>query len=248
MQSIDKNVIGWNQWWLRGRVDPRECLAAFQPLGAEGIAQSLFNINGRGINDAAIATTPTHAEADGWTFASASSQYLTVGSGAIASAVPLSMVCLFQADNITSAYPLMSISRAASAHNAFTLEAGGATDSDPVRALSVTAGVTVAAVSAVGYVADQWYVAVGVWSAAAVRNAHIFSKDNRRTAYAHWGNWGTETTSSTPASVDTTTIGYTTDVSSPTYHGGKIGACAFYSIALNQKQVVEISLALLELV
>ena len=126
MPLHDKNVIGiaGNQWWLRGGVDPRECLAAFQPLGATGITQSLFNINSRGSNNAAIGTTPAHNKADGWVFTSASSQYLTVGTGAIATAVPLSMVCLFTADNVTSAYPLMSLSQAATTNSQFKLEAG----------------------------------------------------------------------------------------------------------------------------
>jgi hypothetical protein len=238
-----------NQWWLRGDVRPSECLAAFQPLGQQSIATSLFNINNPGINNAAIGTTPTFSKATGWTFAAASSQYLTVGSGALATAVPISMVCLFQADNVTSAYPLMSISRAATTNEQWVLEAGGATSSDPIRAVSTAAGTVKAAVSAVGYAADTWAVGVAVFATAALRNAHIFTKNNIRTADVHYGNWGTETTSNTPAtSVDTTSIGYTSDASTPTYHGGKIGGCALYKIALNQEQVVEIARALLELV
>lgn len=249
--QIAKEVSGiaGNQWWLRGGVNPSECLCAFQPLGQQSMETSLFNINSRGTNNAAIGTTPAFAKSSGWTFTSASSQYLTVGSGALATAVPISMVALFQADNITSAYPLVSISRAATTNEQWVLEAGGATASDPVRAVSTANGTAKAAVSAVGYVADTWYVGVAVFATATLRNAHIFSKNNIRTAYYHIGNWGTETTSNTPStSVDTTAIGYTSDASTPTYHGGKIGACAFYKIALNQRQIVEIATALLELV
>jgi len=241
--------IAGNQWWLRGDVRPSECLYAFQPLYQDGMETSLININNPGTNNAAIATTPTFAKATGWGFTAASTQYLTVGSGALATAVPISMVCLFQADNITSAYPLLSISRSATTNEQWVLEAGGATSDDPVRAVSTAAGVTVAAVSSVAYVADTWNVGVAVFSAAAVRFGYIFNKNNIKTAWTHFGNWGTETTSSTPSTnVDTTSIGYTTDASTPTYHGGKIGACSMYKIALTHGQVVSIAEALLELV
>jgi len=230
-------------------VRPSECLCAFQPLYQESKETSLININNPGTNNAAIATTPTFAKATGWGFAAASTQYLTVGSGALATAVPISMVALFQADNVTSAYPLISISRSATTNEQWVLEAGGATTSDPVRAVSTAAGTVKAAVSSVPYVADTWTVGVAVFAAAAVRYAHIFTKNNIKTGDVHYGNWGTETTSNTPStSIDTTSIGYTTDASTPTYHGGKIGACAFYKIALNQTQVLEIGRALLELV
>lgn len=242
--------IAGNQWWLgRGEVSPRDVLCAFQPLGQQSVETSIFNINDRGKNDATLTSEPAFAKESGWTFTAASTHYLTVGSGALVTAVPLSLVCLFQADNVTSAYPLMGLSRSATSNEQWKLEAGGATTNDPVRAVSVAAGTAKAAVSAVGYAADTWTVGVGVFAAADARYAHIFTKNNIKTAWTHFGNWGSETTSNTPATdIDTTSIGYTTDASTPTYHGGKIGACAFYNIALNQKQVVRIAEALLELV
>lgn len=262
----ERRVLDVNQWWLKGGVSPRECLAAFQPIGATNIVQSLQNINGRGINDAAIATTPTWAKTSGWSFSAGSTQYLTVGSGAIKAVVPLSMICLFQADNVTSAYPLMSISLAATAHNAFTLEAGGATSGDPVRALSVSAGTTKAAASTRGYVADTWTIGAAVFKSASDRIAYCMSMASRNAQEKNilidhtaastietglnrdYGDHGHETTSNTPSSPDTTTIGYTTDTSTPTYHGGKIAACAFYDIALTGGQVWAIGRAMLDLV
>lgn len=241
--------IAGNQWWLRGGVRPSECLAAFQPLYQDGLETSAINLNNPGTNDAAITSAPGFTRSGGWAFAAASTQYLTVGSGALVTAVPLSLVCLFQADNVTSAYPLVSLSRSATTNEQWVLEAGGATTSDPVRAVSTAAGTSKVAVSAVGYVADTWNVGVAVFAAAAARYAYIFSKNNIKTGDVHYGNWGAETTSNTPATdIDTTSIGYTTDASTPTYHGGKIGGCALYKIALNQRQVLEIARGLLDLV
>jgi hypothetical protein len=244
----EKRVIGVKPWWLRGTVEPSECLCAFQPIGALNISQSLFNINSRGTNDAAIGTTPTFASATGWTFDGATT-YLTVGSGAIASAVPLSMIALFNSDDITTAYALMSIDREASAHNSFKILAAGATSNDPVTAVSTQAATARTATTGTGYVASTWYVGAGVFSTASLRTAFIYSKNSRATAYTHFGNKGSDTNSNTPASVDLTHIGATHDSSSlANFFLGKIGACAFYKVALTEKQVLEIALGMLELV
>lgn len=251
MPIHERNNLDVNQWWLKGGVNPSECLAAFQPIGASGITQSLFNINSRGSNDAVVGTTPTHSKKQGWTFDGATTYLTVAASGAIKDAVPLSMVCLFQAEDITGTHTLLSIARSTGASHNFTLQASGATSGDPVSAISSAASAKTA-VSGTGFVANKWCYGAAVFSAAAARAAYILSENSRNTAYkntVNWGDKGTETSSSTPASLDYTYIGCTHDSSSTTnFLDGTIGACAIYSIALTDKQVMEIGLAMWDLV
>ena len=248
MTSDKKRSIG-NQFWLRGPVDPRDCLTAFQPLGANGITQSLQNVNSRGPLNAVIGTTPTFSKTLGWTF-DGSTTYLTVAaSGAIASAVPLSMICLFQAEDITGTHALMSIARSTSASHNFTLRAAGATSGDPIGAISSAASAKMAT-TGTGFSANKWCVGAAVFAGASLRKAYIVSEATRNRSFKHinWGDMGSETSSSTPASLDYTYIGCTHDSSSTTnFLDGSIGACAFYSIALSDLQVMQIALRMLEL-
>lgn len=249
MPIHDKKVIN-NQWWLRS-VNPGECLAAFQPIGSTGISQSLQNINSRGTNNAAVGTTPTLVTATGWTFDGATT-YLTVGSGAIKDAVPLSMICLFNADDATSTHSLMSVARTSSAQNEFTLRAAGGTSGDPVTAISTQAATARTAASGRGFAALTWCVGAAVFTSATLRTAYCISSESRRTFPNHleaWGDLGTDTNSNTPASVDTTYIGCTHDSSSTAnFLLGKIAACAFYNVALTGKQVLQIAEGMFELV
>lgn len=66
-------------WYLLGGVTVAQCVAAYQPKGAADLATSYINLNNPGTNNAAPGTAPTFAAATGWTFASASSQYLDTG-------------------------------------------------------------------------------------------------------------------------------------------------------------------------
>lgn len=66
-------------WYLLGGVTAAQCVAAYQPKGAADLAASYVNLNNPGTNNAAPGTAPTFAAATGWTFAAASTQYLTTG-------------------------------------------------------------------------------------------------------------------------------------------------------------------------
>lgn len=66
-------------WYLAGGVLAASCVAAYQPKGAVDIAASYVNLANPGTYNAAPGTAPTFAAATGWTFAAASSQYLTTG-------------------------------------------------------------------------------------------------------------------------------------------------------------------------
>jgi hypothetical protein len=161
------------------------------------------------------------------------------------------MVCLFQAEDITGTHALISIARSSGASHNFTLQASGGTSGDPVSAISSAASAKTA-VSGTGFAANKWCVGAAVFSAAAARATYILSDNSKMRAYKNCvcvGDKGTETSSSTPASLDYTYIGCTHDSSSTTnFLDGSIGACSVYSIALSGVQVMDIGLALWELI
>ena len=257
-----KRTIGVNPWWLRGTVNPNDCLAAFQPIGAASMEQSLQNLNGRGKNNAAIGTTPTFNRLTGWTF-DGSTTYLTI-TGAIKSGVPLSMICLFYADDADTLFDLMHVSHS-TADSGFKLQAAGATSGDPVRALSELATTEVSAATSRGFEATKWCVGAAVFSAVDARKAYIVSTASRNAANKNilakntvtadtiardYADYGTETTSNTPVDLDGTYIGSAYSGAGTALANvllGKIGACAFYGVALSGYQVYEISIAMLDL-
>ena len=62
-------------WWdLSGAT----IVAAYQPIGADDLADSYINLANPGTNDAAPGVAPTWASGDGWTF-NGGTQYLTTG-------------------------------------------------------------------------------------------------------------------------------------------------------------------------
>src|SRR3989344_5141970 len=54
-------------------------VAAYQPIGSASLTASYANLANPGTYTAAVGVAPTFAASTGWTFASASSQYLTTG-------------------------------------------------------------------------------------------------------------------------------------------------------------------------
>jgi hypothetical protein len=66
----------WQATWYAGLTD---LVAVYQPKGAASLAASYVNLVNPGTYNAAPGTAPTFAEATGWTFAAASTQYLTTG-------------------------------------------------------------------------------------------------------------------------------------------------------------------------
>ncbi len=70
---------GVTPWYLSGGIALANCVAAYQPKGAADLAASKINLAHPGTNDAAAGTNPSFATATGWTFLTASSQYLTTG-------------------------------------------------------------------------------------------------------------------------------------------------------------------------
>jgi hypothetical protein len=66
-------------WWLSGGIPAANCIAAYQPKGAASLAASYVNLANPGTYNAAPGVAPTWDAVNGWTFASASLQYLKTG-------------------------------------------------------------------------------------------------------------------------------------------------------------------------
>src|SRR4030042_328416 len=106
-------------WYLSGGIPKADCLAAYQPKGAASYAASKVNIVNPGTYDLTDgAAFPTWDVVNGWTFADGSLQYLSI-SRAIKTAVPLSMVCRFNADTVALVYQLRSICDTGGVNNIF---------------------------------------------------------------------------------------------------------------------------------
>lgn len=69
-----------NDWWLSGDIAAANCIAAYQPKGADDLADSYINLADPGTNNAtAPVAAPTFNATTGWTF-NGSTQYLLAGS------------------------------------------------------------------------------------------------------------------------------------------------------------------------
>lgn len=219
---------------MRGGIPKANCLAAFQPKSVASYAASKINLVNPGTYDLVNGVAfPSWAIATGWTFNGAN-QYLTIAS-AIATTVPITMVCRFNADDVANWGSLMAIAdKTALGRNFFALDNCGALAGDPVISYTRNAGASAYGESTSGYTAGNWFTATGVWSA-----------NNARAAYIDGVNKGTEATAITPTSLDTTFIGANYDNDAlVTPLIGKIAACAFYNIALSDAQVLAIHTAM----
>lgn len=73
-------AVGAVPWYLAGGVPLANCVAAYQPKGAANLAASYINLANPGTYDCtAPVAAPTFNASTGWSFASASSQYLVTG-------------------------------------------------------------------------------------------------------------------------------------------------------------------------
>lgn len=224
------------KWYLRGGVPLANCRGAYQAKGAASAAAALSNLANPGTFDLQNGTAyPTWDAATGWTFAAASSQYLTIAS-ALMAGVPISMVCRFQSADITTVRLLMSICDTG-VGGYFALYCDGATAGDPIISRTYGGGGGSSATTASGYTAGAWYTAAGVFTSATLRAAYI-----------NGGSKGTDVVSRTPSGLDTTYIGtYYSGGALSTFLNGKIAACAFYNIALSDAQVLAIHNAMMAL-
>ena len=213
-------------WYLAGGTSIANVIAAHQPLGAASLAASYDDIAHVATTwNAAPGSAPTFDASYGWLFDS--SDVLNVGSGAIASAVPLTMLCLFNPTNNTTDSILIRIRDGTNA-NSFSMVAYGSGGPDPCLIITRASSSNAQALSTTFYTAGIWYVFAGV-----------FAATNSRSAYLNGAGKATNTTDKTPAGLNTTVIGTA---------AGKIAADAWYDIALSDAQVLAVSNALLALV
>lgn len=227
-------IIPWYTLFTSG-------LAAFQPLGAASYAASKVNLLNPGTNDAADGTAyPTWDASYGWGMASASLQYLTVGSGALTTATPLTIAALFKPDNVTRNNYLATIARNATSIELFALTANGTQPQDHAQAQTWQAGAVAVADTTAGFSAATWQTFIAVFSAA-----------NARAVYLNGANKGTETTSKTPQSLNLTLIGAYYNGATSAFGGypdGQMAAIGFDGAAPDDAGVLALHNAMIALV
>jgi hypothetical protein len=238
MQSAVLNASAATPWYLAGGIAAANCLAAFQPKGAASLAASYVNLatSGATWDCTAPVAAPTFAAATGWTFTG--TQYLLVGSAAIATATPLTMICLFKPTDITTNNFLMAIVRTNTAINLFAVSANGSASGDVVQAQVWQAGTPAVAETSAGFSASVWQTLAGTYTSA-----------TGRAVYLDGGNKGTGVDNITPASLNATMIGGYHDSSAYVpLARGIVGACAFYNIVASDAQVLSLHTAMRALV
>lgn len=111
-------------------------------------------------------------------------------------AVPFTMGCWFNSDDITIRQFLMMVGTSANNDNRFSLELRGDVGGDPVYALTEASAAASQAASTTGYQANRWHHATAVYAAA-----------NDRRIYLDGGGFAQETTSRTPAGINKIAVG-----------------------------------------
>lgn len=217
-------------WYLSGGIGSQNCLGAWDFKHAASYASSKISL----VNPSALnlwtngVAFPAWANGTGLTFTAANSEYLTIAS-AIATAVPLSMICRFRSIDVISEYFLMAIV-VLGGNDQFGLAANGLAVNDPFSAFMGSGGGGDRASSTSGYTANNWFTACGT-----------FTAGNNWSGYINGGSKGTNVGGPfNPAGINRTMLGatYWGALYEPTE--GNISACAFYNIALSDAQVLAI--------
>jgi hypothetical protein len=110
-------------------------------------------------------------------------------------AVPLTLACWFNPDNVTADHSLLGMFDDASSNDGFYMSVGGSAANDPLNVVTV-AGASFAVATKNGCVAGLWQHAGGV-----------FQATNSRTPYLNGVAGTPETSTRTPAAIDNTWIG-----------------------------------------
>lgn len=156
-------------------------------------------------------------------FASGASQYLAVAQ-AIVSGPPFTMAARFNVTDLTGDHLLLSVADVDDT-NYYALYANGSRAGDPVAA-QCWDGAHHKAESTVGYTANTWHHACGVWAA-----------DDDRRAYIDGGNKGTNTDSAVVANLDNCRVGVSADSTPWGYCNGAVAEAAIWNVALTDAEV-----------
>jgi hypothetical protein len=210
--------------------------AAFTAIGAPSQAASYQNIMNPGTNDAAPGTEPSWDAAEGWDFELGSSQYLVVGSGAIITSAPLTLIALVKTESVATYLQALAIRRT-DANHGWQLYIDGITAGDKVAFQANDAGGNTGVTSSIGVTNGAWCVISAVATSV-----------DSRTVYLNGGSSGSSSTSRTPSGVNITLIGANHNGTALAgFFDGRIGACAYYNVALSASEIQAIGSYLLSI-
>lgn len=162
------------------------------------------------------------------TFVIASSQKLSDAT-AIVAAAPLTLSCWFNTTNAALDQAVMTVADTASNDNFFVMYINGGTTSWRAQTTSAAASDN----SNVGTVSNNtWHHGAGVWAST-----------TSRTAYLDGTAGTTNTTSVSPASLDTVSVGNIERAAPTFYFGGRIAECGAWNAALTADEITMLSLA-----
>lgn len=151
-------------------------------------------------------------------------------ASAVVTAVPLTMACWFNPDNVTATVIAMSVS-ANTGSESQRLQLAGAVAGDRVRAQTSGGGSIAQASSASGYSASTWQHA-----------AAIFSADNNRRAYLNGVGGTANTTNISPAGMNQTNIGCVWASGARVgFMAGLIAEAAIWAAALSDDEIASLA-------
>lgn len=162
-------------------------------------------------------------------FTRASSHYLEV-SAAVFTAAPGSLNCwVYLADNTNAQTVIAVKDTAGSSAEIFRCNAQGNAAGDPVRIVAGTSGLAGNCDTTAGYSLSTW-----------TQLTCVFASSTSRTGYLNGANSCNNTTSVTPSSIDTTSIGRGNDIAL-NYVDGRIAECTAWNDDLTAGEVAELT-------
>lgn len=149
---------------------------------------------------------------------------------AAVTAMPLTLACWFRTDDDAIAEVAMALTDKDVAAHSHSLQLDGDVAGDFLRARSVAGGTSAGAVTSTGFTINTWHHA-----------AAVFTSATDRAAYIDGGSKGTNTTSRTPAGLDSTNIGCRVQSGSPiAFFSGRLDDCRVYKRALSDAEVYQL--------
>lgn len=159
-------------------------------------------------------------------FVAASSQFLERAS-AVRSAAPLTIAAWFKPATTGGDHTISGIYSAANTTNYFELVHSSTT------LLAITADTPNGAVSA----SSSGTLSAGAWT----HGVAVFGSSTSRDCFINGANKGSNATSCTPASLDTTSVGRRGHSAPTNYFGGDVGEVAIWNVALDDAEVAALA-------
>lgn len=210
-------------WYLAGGVAAANCITAYKPKGAADYAASKINLAKPGTMDATDGAAYPTWDANGWTFASASSQYLIGGTQP---AGVFSIIARVKPGNNTAQQTVASFGTT----YRHVLLLNGSTVGDPVTYFYVSTG---CAHTSTGYDTTNYFTIAIVANSASSQSVFI-----------NGGSKGTGTTSANISNSGTQYIGARNTSSFGVFLDGIVSSIAYYDTNLSDDQVAAITTAM----